>query len=149
MKMSNNNEKERLNRKRSSSTGRTGNQNIKKKKNSSQEKDTMYKDHSVLQEYCLSNYDPNKFLELVKLEEINIHPKNEFIGILKAFNDNFKNKKQILLNLRKYLYEQVVLMFYSEIDVYLYSGDYINNVIHDIYLLTMAFIEENLVDSQK
>lgn len=147
--MSNNNEKERLNRKRSSSTGRTGNQNIKKKKNSSQEKDTMYKDHSVLQEYCLSNYDPNKFLELVKLEEINIHPKNEFIGILKAFNDNFKNKKQILLNLRKYLYEQVVLMFYSEIDVYLYSGDYINNVIHDIYLLTMAFIEENLVDSQK
>ena len=106
----------------------------------------MYKDHSGLQDYCLSNYDPNKFLELVKSEEINIHPKNEFIGILKGCNDNFKNKKQILLNLRKYLYEQVVLMFYSDIDVYLYSGDQINNVIHDIYLLTMALIEENLVD---
>jgi hypothetical protein len=63
----------------------------------------MYKDHSGLQEYCLSNYDPNKFLELVKSEEINIHPKNEFIGILIACNDNFKNKKQILLNLKKIL----------------------------------------------
>jgi hypothetical protein len=50
--------------------------------------------YSELQEYCLSNYDPNKFLELVKSEEINIHPNNEFIGILKACNDNFKNKNK-------------------------------------------------------
>jgi hypothetical protein len=124
----------------------TGRSKYEKNKCASQEKDTVYKNDSGLQKFCLSNHNPQQFLELVKSGDINLHPKNEFFGVLKACSEDIKSKKSILLNLRKYLYEQVFLMFYAETDVYLYSKDYINDISQDIYILTMPLIEESIVD---
>jgi hypothetical protein len=95
--MSSDDQIKRLTRKRCSSTGRLAVQNMKKNKCASQEKDTVYKNHSGLQKFCLSNHKPQQFLELVKSGDINLHPKNEFFGVLKACSEDIKKIEKILV----------------------------------------------------
>ncbi len=95
-----------------------------------------FKSSTGFRKFEIACYDSKIYLDLIKTNEIKLHPKNEFINNLKCCGTDMKNKKIILARLRQFLFEQVVCIYYDEVDVYLVQTNYITKIIDDIHILS-------------